>query len=98
MSKVHLSNVRAGDRFYSHYIDTVTDATSFEHDGVAEFRVDSDAYMYGPNGTRIGKFSFFGQNNWSYTHHNGSQLFDLGPDLLRAERFVFVHLIASGEF
>lgn len=98
MSKINISNVRAGDRFYLQSIDTVTDAVSFEHDHIVEFRIDSDAYVYGPNGTQIGKFSLFGHNNWSYKHHNGAQLFDLGSDLLRAERFVVVHLLASGEF
>ncbi len=104
MSLVHLGHIRLGDRIFHQYIDTDTDETHFDEGRVTgkrpevyPFTVDHDGYLYHRD-KRIGKFGYFGDNDWGYTHHNGAKIVNLGKELIEGERIVINHIVSSGEY
>lgn len=104
MSLVHLGSVRVGDRFFFQSINTDTDATHFDEKWSKGqppadhlFTVDRDGYLFHKK-DRIGKFGYFGDNDWGYTHHNGAKIVNLGKDLIAGERIVINHIVSSGEY
>jgi hypothetical protein len=102
MSLSFISHFRAGNITLMQYIDTKDDAIYYIDDDAPEldkqeyiFKTNSDAHLYNKSKEYIGRFSLFGSNSWSYHGEDGTQIFNLGPNLPEAECFVIANLLKN---
>lgn len=89
-----LSVFRSGNIFIEQYINTKDDGTYFFIMGKVNYRVNSDGYLFDVDNKRIGVFRTFGANDWCYRGDDETVAYNLGPDLIKAERLVIERLIA----
>lgn len=71
-------------------VDQVEELSRYE----AAYTVSKEANLYDKTGRCIGRFTMFGANDWSYSGNDGCCAYNLGPDLLKAERLIVERLIA----